>query len=215
MPVLTDWVKKIQPVINKYQGRKHPLDYEDIYQLLVMVVLAEHDSDRHINLLAPKLFEKYPDISSLSESTPEKLLTCIKQVKYSDIKMNWLIDIAKKVKSSDNIPLRMDGLLDLPGIGRKEANLILREAGMRPEGVIVDPHVVRVAPRLGIVNGTNSIKIEKQLMETLPRNQWEAGMSMSFLGREVCKPKPYCSFCMLKPVCSFYNNNQESPGNVT
>lgn len=207
MPVITNWVEKIQPMINKYHGRKHPLDYEDIYQLLVMVILAEHDSDRHINLLAPKLFRKYPDISSLSRSSPEALLTDIKQVKYSDFKANWLIDMARKVKAKDNIPLRMDGLLDLPGVGRKEANLILREAGMKPEGVIVDPHVVRVAPRLGIVTAINAIKIEKQLMEILPRNQWEAGMSMSFLGREVCKPKPYCSLCMLKPVCAFCNNN--------
>ena len=92
----------------------------------------------------------------------------------------------------------------LPGIGRKSANVILREAGARPEGVIVDLHVVRVAPRLGIAEGSDPKKIEKQLMDVLPQKQWDAGMAMSFLGREICRPKPKCEICLMREVCAYY-----------
>ena len=93
----------------------------------------------------------------------------------------------------------------MKGIGRKSANVILREAGQPAEGVMVDLHVVRVAPRLGIATGTDGNKIEKQLMEVLPQKQWDAGMAMSFLGREICRPKPKCEVCLMNTVCAFYN----------
>jgi len=94
----------------------------------------------------------------------------------------------------------------LPGVGRKSANVILREAGKAPEGVIVDLHVVRVAPRLGIATGADPKKIEKQIMEALPQKEWDAGMAMSFLGREICRPKPKCELCLMRPVCQYYQN---------
>jgi endonuclease-3 len=96
----------------------------------------------------------------------------------------------------------------LPGIGRKSANVIMREAGAAPEGVMVDLHVVRVAPRLGIASGTDATKIEKQLMQILPKKDWDAGMAMSFLGREICRPKPKCEICLMRPVCTYYQTNK-------
>jgi endonuclease-3 len=75
---------------------------------------------------------------------------------------------------------------------------------MPPEGVIVDLHVVRVAPRLSIATGSDPKKIEKQIMDVLPPKLWEAGMSMSFLGREICRPKPKCEICLMRPVCAYY-----------
>ncbi len=83
----------------------------------------------------------------------------------------------------------MEELTALPGIGRKSANVILRESGLKAEGIIVDLHVVRVSPRLGIAAGTDPKKIEKQMMEVLEQKDWgQAGMAISFLGREICRP---------------------------
>ena len=82
----------------------------------------------------------------------------------------------------------------------------MRAAGKPPEGVIVDLHVVRVAPRLGIATGADPGKIEKQIMEILPKKDWDAGMAMSFPGRETCRPKPKCEECLMTAVCKFYSN---------
>jgi len=100
----------------------------------------------------------------------------------------------------------MDGLVKLKGIGRKSANVIMREAGMKAEGIIVDLHVVRVAPRLGIATGEDPKKIELQLMEQIAKKDWgEAGMAISFLGRETCRPtNPKHDECVLKDVCAHY-----------
>src|SRR6187455_2491158 len=187
MPSKVDWPKAIQPLLKKYKSTKHPLDYKNIYQLLVMVVLSAQDSDRNINTIAPKLFEAYPDMKALSKATEETLFPFISKVRNFANKSKWLTEIAKTIKEDKNIPLTHEGLTALKGIGSKSANVILREAGKPAEGVIVDLHVVRVAPRLGIATGTDPKKIEKQIMEALPnKKDWDAGMAMSFLGREIC-----------------------------
>ncbi len=105
------------------------------------------------------------------------------------------------------MPLSQEALTELPGIGRKSANVILREAGMPPEGIIVDLHVVRVAPRLGIVKEEDPKKIEQVLMKILPKDEWDAGMAMSFLGGEICRPKPECERCLMNTVCDYYNKS--------
>jgi endonuclease-3 len=202
----TNWREAFKPLIKKYRRKKHPLDYKNNYQLLVMVVLSARDTDDHINKLAPALFEKFPDMKSLSKATPKKLMPYVGKVRSSFKKIPWLIQIAKSVKEDKNIPLTMDELVELPGIGRKSANVIMREAGVKAEGVIVDLHVVRVAPRLGITKSTNPDKIEKDLMNALPQKDWgQAGMAMSFLGREICRPKdPKHGLCVMKNVCDYY-----------
>jgi endonuclease-3 len=205
MPPKIDWPEAIKPLIKKYKGKKHPLDYENTYQLLVGVVLSSQDSDRHINQLVPKLFEAFPNMEALSHATPETLFPFIGSVRNYANKTKWLISLAQKIQNDENIPLTLDGLTELPGIGRKSANVIKREAGAPAEGVVVDLHVVRVAPRLGIATGSDPKKIEKQIMETLPANEWDAGMAMSFLGREICRPTPKCEICLMKPVCAYYN----------
>jgi endonuclease-3 len=201
-----NWENAFKPLIKKYKGKKHPLDYKNTYQLLVMVVLSARDTDDHINKLAPALFEKFPDMKSLSKATVKKLMPLIGKVRSAFKKIPWLIQIAKTIKDDRNIPLTLDELVELPGIGRKSANVIMREAGVKAEGIIVDLHVVRVAPRLGITKATNPEKIEKDLMNILPQKQWgEAGMAMSFLGREICRPKePMHSKCVMKGVCLYY-----------
>jgi endonuclease-3 len=205
MPTKIDWPEAIKPLLKKYQGQKHPLNYENTYQLLVGVILSAQDSDRHINQLSPKLFEAFPDMEALSNATPEILFPFIGSVRNYANKTKWLIALAQKIKKDSNIPLTLDELTSLPGIGRKSANVIQREAGAPAEGVIVDLHVVRVAPRLGMASGTDPKKIEKQIMETLPQKEWDAGMAMSFLGREICRPQPKCEICLMNPVCAYYN----------
>ncbi len=200
-----DWPEAIKPLLKKYQKNKHPLDYQNIYQLVIMVVLSAQDSDRHINELAPKIFAAFPDMKALSGATSDLLYPYIGKVRNFANKTKWILEMAQKIKDDHNIPLTLDELTALPGIGRKSANVIIREAGKNPEGVIVDLHVVRVAPRLGIASGADPKKIEKQIMEILPQKEWDAGMAMSFLGREICRPQPKCEICLMNPVCAFYN----------
>lgn len=211
MPNKIKWSEAIKPLLKKYKGKAHPLEYKNVYQLIVMVVLSAQDSDKHINQMAPKFFEAFPDMKALSKATPELLLKYISGVRNFGNKAKWLSEMAQKIKDNKNIPLTLEELTALPGIGRKSANVILRESGKEPEGVIVDLHVVRVAQRLGIATVTDPKKIEKQIMEALPQKEWDAGMAMSFLGREICRPtNPKCEICVMNTVCAFYNENKKS-----
>lgn len=198
----------MKPLLKKYKNHPHPLDYKNIYQLLVQVVLSAQSTDDIINKISPAFFEKLPNMQALSRASEETLYPLIAKVRNFRNKASWLMQIAKQVKKDSHIPLTLDELTELPGIGRKSANVILREAGKPAEGVIVDIHVVRVAPRLGIANGTDPKKIEQQLMVALPQQQWDAGMAMSFLGRDICRPKPLCPECLMRPVCAFYQANK-------
>jgi endonuclease-3 len=202
----TDWKKAIQPLIKKYKGKQHPLDYKSPYQLMVMVVLSAQDSDRNINKLAPELFNAFPDMKALSGASAESLYPFISKVRNFRNKTKWLLEIANTIKDDKKIPKTLDELTELPGIGRKSANVIMREIGVPAEGIIVDLHVVRVAPRLGIATGTDPKKLEKQMMEILDPKDWaEAGMAISFLGRETCRPSnPKCPECVMKDVCFYY-----------
>jgi endonuclease-3 len=207
----TEWSKALQPLFAEYGKNKHPLDYQNRYQIVVLVVLSAQTTDDRINELAPKLFAAYPDMKSLSKATPEDLQPYIRSVRNWNSKANWLIKIAQTVGDDDNIPRNMDGLTQLPGLGRKSANVIIRESGDVAEGVIVDLHVLRVAPRLGIADEKDAEKpekIEKQIMAVIPQEFWnEAGMSMSYLGREICRPtNPKCDICLMNTVCRYYKS---------
>jgi endonuclease-3 len=205
-----NWQKEIQPLIKKYKGKKHPLEYRNTYELVVMVVLSAQDSDRHINQLAPTLFEIIPDMKALSKASADILFPIINKVRNFGNKTKWLLELASTIQEDKNIPTTLEGLTALPGIGRKSANVIMREIGVKAEGIIVDLHVVRVAPRLGIATGTDPKKLEKQMMEVLSSEDWgEVGMAISFLGREVCRPtNPKCGECVMSKVCAYYKSNQ-------
>jgi len=201
----TDWPKALRPLIAQYKGKQHPLHYKNLYQLLVMVVLSAQDSDAHINKIAPDFFEKYPDMKALSKANTAGLMEYLAEVRFHGNKITWLQEIAETVKEDKNIPKTMKELVALKGVGRKSANVIMREAGVAAEGILVDLHVLRVAPRLGIAKGKDATKIEKELMEALPKNMWgEIGMAISFLGREICRPtNPKHSECILNNVCEY------------
>lgn len=204
MAANVDWVKAIQPLLKKYKGKKHPLEYRNTYQLVVMVILAAQDSDKHINQISVDLFKAIPNMKALAKHSADTLIPYIKKIRNHRHKANWLVQIAQNLKADNNIPKNLESLIELPGIGRKSANVILRESGLPAEGIMVDLHTVRVAPRLGIVDTADPKKIEQQLMEVLPQKYWDAGMAMSFHGREICRPKPLCEVCFMRPVCEYY-----------
>lgn len=203
-----DWATYLSPILTKYKNRKHPLAYENLYQLVVMVILSAQDSDANINAVAPALFEIYPDMERLSVTNREALLPNISTVRNFGTKANWLIEIAQIIEKNENIPLTMNALTTLKGIGRKSANVIMRESNQPAEGIIADLHVIRVAPRIGLISETkDGNKVEKQLMQVLPKSIWgEIGMAISFLGREICRPKPKCDLCPINNFCAYYAN---------
>jgi endonuclease-3 len=167
-----------------------------------MVVLSAQSTDDYINKIAQGFFAAYPEMRSLAKATPEDLWPYLKGVRNFAHKSRWLVSIAEQWKPE--MPLTMEVLTAMPGIGRKSANVIRRGAGLPPEGVIVDLHVVRVAPRLGITKESDPKKIEEDLMKKLPQKEWDAGMAMSFLGREICRPKPECEKCLMNKDCAYY-----------
>lgn len=206
-----DWAEKLVPILTKYKDRKHPLDYHNLYQLVVMVVLSAQDSDAKINTIAPALFETYPNMESLAVSNVDALIPYISKVRNFGTKARWLLEIAQTIKKDKNIPLTMDGLTALKGIGRKSANVIMRGANVPAEGIIADLHVIRVAPRIGLIpESKDGIKVEKELMQILPKEIWgEIGMAISFLGREICRPQPKCEECPINAVCKYYREHYQ------
>jgi endonuclease III len=201
-----NWSEKLQPLIDKYKGKKHPLDYENMYQLMVAVVLSAQDSDANINKVAPAFFEKFPNLESLAVSSIEEVIPLVSKVRNFNTKANWLIEIAQTLKTNTNIPTKLDDLVALKGIGRKSANVIMREMKVPAEGIIADLHVIRVAPRIGLITeAKDGNKVEKQLMQVLPKEIWgEIGMAISFLGREICRPtNPKCADCPVQEHCQY------------
>jgi endonuclease-3 len=201
-----NWPEKLQPLIVKYKGKKHPLDYDNLYQLMIAVILSAQDSDANINKVAPAFFAEFPNLDALSTATIEDLLPYVSKVRNFNTKSSWLIEIAQTLKSDKNIPTNLNDLTALKGIGRKSANVIMREMKVTAEGIIADLHVIRVAPRIGLCEeAKDGNKVEKQLMQLLPKEIWgEIGMAISFLGRETCRPtNPKCSECPIQNNCQY------------
>jgi endonuclease III len=200
------WDEKFKPLIAKYQETSHPLLYKNLYQLMVMVVLSAQDSDRHINQVAQPFFAAFPDFAAIAKTSPEALHPYLSGVRNFANKCNWLFKTAVKL-AQGKISLRMDDLTALDGIGRKSANVIRREMKEPAEGIIVDLHVLRVIPRLGISQAKDGTKMEKDLMQAISKPLWhQVGMCISFLGRETCRPtNPKCHECVMSPHCPSAN----------
>lgn len=147
----------------------------------------------------------------LSTATIEDLFPYVSKVRNFNTKSSWLIEIAQTLKRDKNIPTNLNDLIALKGIGRKSANVIMREMKVPAEGIIADLHVIRVAPRIGLCDeAKDGNKVEKQLMQLLPKEIWgEIGMAISFLGREICRPtNPKCSECPISNDCKYpYKGN--------
>jgi endonuclease-3 len=208
----TDWAEAFKPLIKKYKGKQHPLDYKNIYQLMVMVLLAAQDSDAHINKVTKDFFEAFPDMKALSKASSADMLKYLSGVRNHATKISWLQEIASELKEDKNIPKSMKDLTALKGIGRKSANVIMQEVGAKAEGIMVDLHVLRVVPRLGISNAKTGDKMEKDLMAVIPEKMWhEVGMAISFLGRETCRPtNPKHSECVMSKYCQYCHEHNPS-----
>jgi endonuclease-3 len=203
------WLPVLLPLFKEYGQKKHPLEHRSLYELIVAVILSSQTTDERINALTPAFFKKYPSMKQLSSARPEDLYEFIRSVRSCMKKAKWLVEIARRVGDDTRIPRTMEGLTKLPGIGRKSANVIIRESGGTAEGIVIDLHVARVVPRLGLTTEENVEKMEKKLMEIVPREHWNAaGMSFSFLGRELCRPMdPRCTECLMKNGCAYYKKS--------
>jgi endonuclease-3 len=203
--------EKYQFVINYFvqnnPDAKTELIYDNPYQLLVAVILSAQCTDKRVNMTTPAVFESYPDIESLSEATPEALFPLIKSISYPNNKTNHLIGMAKKVMKDygGKIPMTVDELMSLPGVGRKTANVITSVIDNQPN-MAVDTHVFRVANRIGLVKAKTPLEAEKQLTKNLPVDLIHTAHHWLILhGRYVCVARnPKCHICGLRPACTYY-----------
>ena len=181
------------------------LDHRNAYELLVATMLAAQSTDKLINKVSPALFEKYPDPATLAQAIPGELEKMIFNTGYYRNKAAALIHMATKVvtEHGGEIPRTMAGLCSLPGVGRKTANVVLGNAMGIASGIVVDTHISRVAPRLGLTVQHDPVKIETELMALVPEDQWIAwGNRMIHHGRYICvAKKPLCDECPLTPLC--------------
>lgn len=203
--------ERYQFVIN-YFVKNNPdaqteLLYNDPYQLLVSVILSAQCTDKRVNQTTPAIFKNYPDIASLSHADADSLFALIKSISYPNNKTNHLIGMAKMVMADFNgkIPMTVDELLKLPGVGRKTANVITSVIDNQPN-MAVDTHVFRVANRIGLVKAKTPLETEKQLIKNLPKDLVHVAHHWLILhGRYICVArKPKCEICGLKSVCKYY-----------
>ena len=185
------------------------LIYDDPYQLLVAVILSAQCTDKRVNATTPAIFDAYPDLESLSKAHPDQLLQLIKSISYPNNKTRHLIGMAKKVMSDFNgkIPMTVDELVQLTGVGRKTANVITSVIDNQPN-MAVDTHVFRVAARIGLTTRAKTpLAAEKQLLLYLPTELVHKAHHWLILhGRYVCVARqPHCSVCGLKPACLYYS----------
>lgn len=202
-----NWSKVLEPLILRYKGKPHPLHYKNSYQLIVMVILAAQDSDENVNQLTIPFFEKFPNWASLISINAEDLYSLLGSIVNFKNKANWIIDLAKEFNDKE-LPTTISAFTRYRGIGRKSAHVVLKELGYKPNGIMVDLHVLRVAPRLGIVPAfKDADKMEQLLLSKLDSSTWlEIGMAISFHGRLICRPIPNCMSCQINTICDYFIN---------
>ncbi|MGH2565754.1 MAG: endonuclease III [Ginsengibacter sp.] len=183
--------------------------YRNPYQLLVSVILSAQCTDKRVNETTPVIFSRFPDILSLSDATSEDLFPLVKSISYPNNKTKHLIGMAKMVmeKFGGKIPMKVDELIKLPGVGRKTANVITSVIDQQPN-MAVDTHVFRVAARIGLTsNATTPLATEKQLIKYIPIHLIHKAHHWLILhGRYICVARnPKCNICDLKTVCKYYS----------
>ena len=184
------------------------LIYDNPYQLLVAVVLSAQCTDKRVNMITPHIFQKYPTVEDLSKATEMEIFELIKSCSYPNNKTKHLAGLSKKIVSDFNgkVPQTLDDLIQLPGVGRKTANVILSVIYNQP-AMAVDTHVFRVSNRLGIVkNSKNPYETELQLMKHFPAEIVPVAHHWLILhGRYICTARnPKCENCGLTSVCDFF-----------
>lgn len=180
------------------------LKFVNPYQALVAIILSAQTTDRAVNRVTARLFADYPDIYALSSANLEDVAGIVQSVGLYRTKAAHLVETARQIKEKHGgkIPETFEELLQLPGVGRKTANVLLANAFGKP-GLGVDTHVQRVANRVGLATSKDPAGTEKQLKESIPENNWgQAHHLLIFHGRQVCTAKkPHCDHCVLYDIC--------------
>jgi endonuclease III len=189
----------------EYPDARTELDYETPLQLLMATILSAQCTDKRVNMVTPLLFRTFPTAAALADAPQEKLEEIIKSTGFFRNKSKSLIGLGKALaeRHGGEVPDSMEALVQLPGVGRKTANVVLGNAFKKSEGIVVDTHVGRLSRRLGLTKQTDPVKVEQDLMPLFPREDWALlAHLLIFHGRRVCFARsPACERCVLNDIC--------------
>jgi endonuclease III len=183
------------------------LHHRNAFELLVATILSAQSTDQRVNMVTPALFKRYPDARALAQATTDELEPQILSTGFFRAKSRSLVGMAKALveKHGGEVPADMAALTELPGVGRKTANVVLGHALGVP-GLPVDRHVLRVSNRIGIAEGDDPEDVERQLCEKLPKPRWTRTSDTLILhGRRICRPKPLCPECVIQDDCDYFH----------
>ncbi|GBC99133.1 Endonuclease III [bacterium HR17] len=203
-----------QALRRAYPQATTELVWQNPFQLLIATILSAQTTDKKTNEVTPVLFARYPTPHALAAADPAEVEAIVRPLGYYRQKTRTIIAAAKMLVDRFNgeVPRSMDELLQLPGVGRKTAAIVLGTAFGIQEGIPVDTHVQRVAQRLGLTRQKQPEKIEQDLMALVPRREWTwFGHALTLHGRYVCLArKPRCNECVLEPYCAKVGVTQPS-----
>ena len=206
-------MEKIDRIINKlnemYPDNKGDLHYSSIFQLIVAVTLSAQTTDITVNKATIELFKKYPTEKELAVANINDVKEMIKTIGLYNNKAKNIIEMARILVNNEGIiEPNLEFLTNLPGVGRKTANVVLSE-GFKIPRIAVDTHVFRVSRRLGLSNSNNVLKVEEDLMNLIDEKMWgKAHLRLLRFGRYFCKSfKPNCSECPFQDICVYDNKN--------
>ncbi len=186
--------------------------YDNPFQLLVAVILSAQCTDKRVNLTTPQIFAKFPDALSMAKVSFEELFPLIRSISYPNNKTKHLIGMANMLMKEfgGEVPMTVDELVQLPGVGRKTANVITSVIDQQPN-MAVDTHVFRVSARLGLtVKATTPLAAEKQLIKFIPKEQVHVAHHWLILhGRYTCLARnPKCDACPLQAACLYFQKKK-------
>ena len=196
--------------INERLKRHYPdarveLDFTNPFELLIATILAAQSTDVRVNMVTKSLFRRYPDAHAFASADLVEMETAVKQTGFYRNKAKAVINCSKALveRHGGEVPRTMEELVELPGVGRKTANVVLGNAMGIEAGIIVDTHVTRLSGRLGFTKHADPADIEQALMKIVPRGEWTAFANRLILhGRRVCiARKPDCPHCVLNDIC--------------
>jgi endonuclease-3 len=192
-------------LLERYPDAHCALDFTNPFELLCATILSAQCTDKRVNMVTPALFARYPNAAELAAARQEDVEEIIRSTGFFRSKAKSLIGMAQGIvaKHGGEVPAEMEALVQLPGVGRKTANVILGNAFGRNEGVVVDTHVTRLANRLALTTESDAVKIEQALIPLFARERWTMVSHLLIEhGRQVCDArKPHCVDCVLADVC--------------
>ena len=198
-------IQIIEKLKNYYPDATCSLDFETPFQMLVAVVLSAQCTDERVNKTTPSIFSKYPtvyDFDNMDLSTLEEL---IHPCGFYKNKAKNLKAAARTIieKYNGEVPKTMEELLQIPGVGRKSANVIMLEAFLNPQGIAVDTHAKRISNRIGFSNESDPLKIEQDLLKVIPKEYYyDVNHLLVWHGRKVCTARnPNCDICPINDLC--------------